>query len=179
MTDLTPHRVLGEAAPLDEIGSLRRDAWGPLVGPARADERFGIGDEDRAAWHVVICEGATLVAAGRLVVREQPTDLPEAGTFDAWTHLMAAPLGFASRLAVRPSSQGQGLAALIIIERLALARSLGLTQVWGETRAGHVHGLERHGYRLLGASADESVPGEWHVMCAPLDATGEAALAAG
>ena len=179
MTALAPNCILADDAPLDEIGALRREAWGPLIGPDRADERFGIGEEDRTAWHILITSGDALVAAGRLSVRQRSSDLPDAESFERWTHLMATPLGFASRLSVHPSSQGLGLAERIIDERLNLARRLGLRQVWGETRTRHVHGLERHGYRLIGPSADESVPGEWRIMCAPLDDPGENALSEG
>lgn len=177
MTSITLACTLGSDAPLDEIGALRRNAWEPIVGADLADDRFGIDDEDHTAWHVVVSHDDALVATGRLALRTQLTDLPESTSFSGWTHSMVTPLGFASRLAVHPAKQGKGLAERVIAERLTLSRRLGLAQVWGETRTGHVHGLERHGYRVLGPSADASVPGEWHILCAPLSPAGEAALA--
>jgi len=168
MSKLTIERGLGSAAPLVEIGEVRRSAWGPIVGDAQADQRFGIDGDDHHAWHLYVTESGVLVAAGRLVVRLNVDELPEPKSFGPWTHRMTAPLGFASRLAVRPSHQGKAIAEPILAGRIALARELGLTQVWGETRAHHVHGLERHGYRVVDESRDDTVPGDWHIMCAPL-----------
>lgn len=176
MTALTVTCSFGADAPLETIGALRRAAWGPLIGDDRADERFGIEDEDRIAWHLFISKRDRLVAAGRLAVREHIVELPESHSFASWATAMTPPVGFASRLSVRPENQAAGLGERIIEGRLAIARQFGLTQVWGETRTGHIHGLERYGYRLLGESTYDSVPGGWHIMCAPLTDQGAAAL---
>lgn len=169
---LTLTHGLGSDVSLDAIAALRRAAWTPIVGAEAADDRFGLDDEDHRAWHVTVHDRDALVAAGRLAVRLEPVDLPEAVSFTPWVDGMVMPAGFASRLVVRPDRQGAGLGERIIRARLALACDLGLHQVWGETRTHHIDGLARHGYRLVGPSTDESVPGEWHIMCAPLSGAG-------
>jgi GNAT superfamily N-acetyltransferase len=95
-------------------------------------------------------------------------DLPESTSFGPYLDQMHSPIGLASRLVVHPGHWRRGFAERIIADRLDLAASHGLTEVWGETRRHQIHGLTRHGYEPLGPSADDSVPGEWVVLRAPL-----------
>ena len=167
MTTIT--RIRGhDDATLEAIGALRLRAWVPIVGRPAAALRFGIDEHDAGAWHCVVHHEEKLVAAGRLTVHDTFEDLPERASFSPHVGSMRPPFGLASRLVVDPSHEHHGFAELVIVDRLALASELGLTEVWGETRRHQVAGLTRHGYEVVGSSTDHSVPGEWFILRAPL-----------
>jgi GNAT superfamily N-acetyltransferase len=156
------------AATLTAVGLLRSRAWGTEIKDHLAADRFGIDDQDRHSWHLIIWSADRLVAAGRLTACVSLDDLPDETSFGPYRAQMATPAGFAGRLVVDPPYRGRGLAESIIVARLELARTLGLAQVWGETRRTAVDGLIRHGYVLRGDSLDRSVPGEWSILSVDL-----------
>jgi hypothetical protein len=168
---VTLRRVRGndDGDVLTAVGALRLEAWGRILGPGAAAARFGVDHDDAGAWHCLVLDDGVLVAAGRLTVHSTLDDLPESTSFGPYLGRMRAPLGLASRLVVHPAHQRRGHAARIIVDRLALAAELDLHEVWGETRRQQVNGLTRHGYEPLGPSPDDSVPGEWVILRAPLD----------
>lgn len=153
---------------LDQIDRLRSLAWDPLVGADAAASRFAVDRHDADAWHFLIREHAELVAAGRLVVCDDHTRIPEEVSFGPWRHAMATPTAFGSRLVVHPDHRGRGLAERIILARLRFARRIGAVQLWSETRGMHAHTLRRLGFTMMGPSDDTSVPGDWCIMRAEL-----------
>ena len=155
---------------LAAVGALRFQAWCPIVGSSAASSRFGIDEHDAVARHTVVFDDGALVAAGRLTIHTHLDDLPEWASFGPYVAEMRVPLGLASRLVVDPGHAHRGFAGLVIADRLQLAADHGLREVWGETRWNQVGGLTRHGYELVGPSADHSVPGEWMILRAQLEA---------
>jgi GNAT superfamily N-acetyltransferase len=167
---MTLLRVRGnDGEMLTAVGALRLEAWGRILGPGAAAARFGVDDDDTRAWHCLVLDEGMLVAAGRLTVHSSVDALPESTSFGPYLEQMRVPLGLASRLVVHPAHQRRGHAARIIVERLVLAADLDLNEVWGETRRHKVNGLTRYGYEPMGPSVDDSVPGEWVILRAPLD----------
>jgi GNAT superfamily N-acetyltransferase len=167
---VTLRRVRGnDGDGLTAVGALRLEAWGQILGPGAAAARFGVDHHDAGAWHCLVLDEGVPVAAGRLTVHSSLDALPESTSFGPYLGQMRVPLGLASRLVVHPAHQRRGHAARIIVDRLALAAELDLLEVWGETRRHDVHGLTRHGYEPVGPSPDDSVPGEWVILRAPLD----------
>jgi len=157
-----------DEATISAVGPLRRQAWKTEIQVHLAADRFGIDDHDRRSWHFMISSADRLVAAGRLTVCKSLDDLPDETSFGPYRAQMTTPVGFAGRLVVDPSYRHRGLAERIIVARLDLARTLGLAQVWGETRRSDVDGLIPHGYVLRGDSLDCSVPGEWSILSVDL-----------
>jgi hypothetical protein len=165
---VTLERVRGDdARALTAVRALRLEAWGRLLGPDAA-ARFDVDRHDAEAWHCLVHHEGVPVAAGRLTVHSDLDDLPESTSFTPYVRQMRVPLGIASRLVVRPDCQRRGHAARIIVHRLVLAAELDLLEVWSETRRPQVHGLIRHGYEVVGPSPDDSVPGQWVILRAPL-----------
>ena len=154
---------------LRTVSALRLEAWGRVLGHDAAAARFSVDHHDADAWHCLVFDESVPVAAGRLTVHSSVDDLPEMTSFGPYLEQMRVPLGLASRLVVHPAHQRRGHAARIIVDRLALAAELDLLEVWGEARRHKVHGLTRHGYEPIGPSPDDSVPGEWVILRAPLD----------
>ena len=168
MVVTAPTRVHGSDRDLlTAVGALRLAAWAPIVGP-NAASRFGVDEHDATAWHVVVFDDGALVAAGRLTIHLDLDGLPERTSFGPYVAHMRVPLGLASRLVVHPAHARRGFAELVIADRLELAAEHGLQEVWGETRRHQAGGLIRHGYEVVGPSADHSVPGEWMILRARL-----------
>jgi GNAT superfamily N-acetyltransferase len=157
---------------LAAIGALRLRVWGPIIGRNAASSRFGVDEHDANAWHSVVFEDGVLVAAGRLTIHRDLDNVPEWTSFGPYADQMRVPLGLAGRLVVHPGHERRGFAERIIVDRLEHATGHGLREVWGETRRNQVGGLTRHGYELVGSSSDQSVPGEWVILRAPLGTSG-------
>jgi GNAT superfamily N-acetyltransferase len=157
---------------LPEIEALRLEVWTPKTGALAAQHRFGIDEADLDAHHYVI-EGdhGQLLASARLVLTTNAYSVPDLQAFGPFVDQMRFPLAVLNRLVVHPCHQGRGFSALIDNCRVSDAASLGACAIWVEaeqSRAGHL--ARRFHFEDRGASPDNSIPGNWRILCKPLDA---------
>lgn len=110
---------------LAKVGRLRIEAWETET--ARAAEQAAWVDEfDRVAWHWVVFQNGSPVAAARLTLHCKVADAPDsesyAGVFCAPPE---TPIASLNRLVVHPSARGSGLSLRLDLIRLTAAEKLG------------------------------------------------------
>jgi len=149
---------------LKQIEALRLAVWSDLTTVSVARKRFGLDQLDDRAWHVVHFDENTIIAAGRLIIAESRSGVPDLCSLNPYLDLMEFPVGVMNRLFVNRTHRGKGIAQGIIRERIKLAHELGVFDLWVEARSAAAPSLEQHGFCDIGPSADTSITGEWRIF---------------
>jgi GNAT superfamily N-acetyltransferase len=128
-----------------EIRSLRAICWEPVY------SRGGTLEDgfDHLAQHWTLEVGAKLVAAARLTIHENLTEVPDAHLFTGLPDIAVAfPLGYITRLVVHPDYRTRGVAMQMDRERITAAKSAGcrsIAAVWntlsGERRRNRLRSI--------------------------------------
>ncbi|MEZ5489892.1 MAG: GNAT family N-acetyltransferase [Gammaproteobacteria bacterium] len=151
---------------LEEIETLRVCAWQPILSPTDAKSRFKLDATDRIAWHFCLRDTAhdQFIACSRLSAHSTFDLLPDPESYQRFAETMNFPLAIMSRLAVLPRFRGRGYATRLDNLRIEMATRLAIKEVWIEVRAGRIAYLEESQFKVMGNSADDSVPGNWFMM---------------
>jgi len=140
---------------LRRIGRLRVRAWATFRSGSRAPGGCWLDEFDLSARHWAFFDGDEPVAAARLSVHGQLSDLPDAPIFDGVFQIPpAAPIAAFNRLVVHPAYRGLALSLRLDCARVAAAIEAGCRSVVLETHSGaaRVAQLTALGFRVVGPS---------------------------
>jgi predicted GNAT family N-acyltransferase len=149
---------------LARIESLRLRQWSRLLGRAQSTRRFGLDRFDEQSWHVVYLDNNTAIASGRIHFCSAEDAVPDQVSFRPFLGRMVFPSGFFNRLVVDRRYRNRGLGGLIDKARIQLALESSQNGLWVEAESQRVPHLQRLGFVVIGASMDDSVAGEWHIL---------------
>ncbi|MFO0561174.1 MAG: GNAT family N-acyltransferase [Polyangiales bacterium] len=162
-------RVASEAL-IDELGAFRVEVWDhektARAGAAAANNwRDPV---DAVAWHWLVRDRGVLVAAARLSLHTDGSDLPDAHLFGdelgALHGSRSAPLASMNRLVVATTHRNRGVARRLTAERIlaAMAARATVVVVSASTMAPH---LAARGFRTLAQRPGKHFPGmTWSMM---------------
>lgn len=140
---------------LVEIGRLRVRAWSTETAAAEAMGCW-VDEFDRAAIHWAVFDEGTLVAAARLTVHQEVTEVPEAESYaDVFRDPPAGPIASLNRLVVDPSTRGLGLSKRLDLVRLQMAEARGCRSAILSTASGphRVKQLIGWGFEAMGCGS--------------------------
>lgn len=145
-----------ETGMLASIGRLRVRAWKARQ-PTFPDIPEWTDGFDAIARHWVIMAGDRLIAAARMTVHRNISEVPNAEIFkNAFSVGLPGPVASINRLVVDPNFAGKGLSRLLDDARIADARARDCASIIGETFANtsRVGALEALGFEVVGAALD-------------------------
>ena len=134
---------------LKQVEALRLKVWSRLINQKTATTRFGLDRFDYEAWHVVFRDGKAIIGGGRLIVAADKQGVPDLCSFKPYLDCMEYPIGVMNRLLVHWMYQRKGIAEQINLKRIELARELGLSGIWVETRTSRVAPMQNLGLGIL------------------------------
>jgi GNAT superfamily N-acetyltransferase len=136
---------------LDEIGTLRVDVWKatgieltlPLLRGRWLDKA------DETARHFAVRHNGRVVAASRLNLYREFTDIPDAEWYTSLTVLPSFPVAEITRLVVAPEYQHQGLGKALDEECIATARTWSAGCVFCDVPEYRIGPLTRRGFQIV------------------------------
>ena len=151
----TPVEVSPSDIPLmTRIGELRVRAWKARQ-PDFPDMTIWLDMFDASARHWAILQGAVPVAAARMTIHNDLSEVPNAEIFtDAFPHGLAGPIASINRLVVVPACAGRGLSRMLDEVRVSAARRENCAHMIVETYAGatRTDALRALGFEPAGTS---------------------------
>ena len=144
---------------LERFYRLRVDAWRARTAEfpdiAAWSDRF-----DAVARHFLVLHAGQPVAAARLTIHEDLSDVPDGEVWrDYSSEALSAPLAVFGRLAVDFAHRGNELSRTLDETRIETARNMGCQSIFGSTTAGpiRVKQLCALGFRVLGSATRQGI----------------------
>jgi len=144
------------------IHSLRVASWRSVGVLPEAGFAAGVcGDEHEAhSLHWAVKDDDRVVAAARLCVHGELSELPDSGFYEGLGFPVPAPIAVLSRLVVHPDYQRRGISKKLDSVRVAAAKALGCSSVIGTASPPRVRPLEDQGFRAVSPANLTAAP-DW------------------
>ena len=153
---------------LEKIERLRFDVWARLIDPETAETRFSLDQFDYEGWHVAYFDNDQVIASGRLMIATDGKSIPDLCSFEPYVRQMNFPIGVLNRLVVHWQHTKKGLGTSNLHDRIKLAASLDVRQVWLEEQNKGISLVSQLDFQEMGSSQDKSIKGDWRIMCKAL-----------
>lgn len=150
--------LVSDPATIESIIALREAVWRNEPAILRADRLRPsiLRDEhdDHGSHWVILAEGS-LVAAARLCIHLDRTDLPNHRWYCSLIANLPAPIASLNKLVVHPAHRGRGLSRRLAEARIAAARAAGAKSIVVEVVPHRVKPMRELGFIERGPSAQD------------------------
>lgn len=137
---------------LPAIRSLRKEAWAGEPGvPPELAASWLAGDDphDRHGLHWVVREGSDIIAAARLCIHPDASELPDCSFYPSAPFGFAPPIGSLNRLVVHPQYRGCGLSKILDEARFKAAIDCGGQSVIAAVARTQLRSFPSLGFEVL------------------------------
>ena len=136
---------------LQAIGCLRLEVWrdtGTTIHPDLPTDCW-LDNEDSKSFHFAVVEDSGPLAATRLTIYNNPSELSYSNWYDSIDVIPKGSFGAISRLVVKTNSQHRGFGKLLDEKCIELARSKHCSGVLCEVPDYRVEPLKRKGFHVI------------------------------
>ncbi len=147
------------------IKQLRFLVWQEIVGVRLAQERFSNDGCDERSVHFLFEVGHEIVAAARLTMCFDFSEIPDGISFSGQKEKMNFPLAIMSRMVIAEQYRGYGLSEQLTELRIKTAQQELMSEIWVESSDRRFSQVcEKFAFNIEAQSPDTSVPGKWWLL---------------